>query len=163
MRAEITQLEKGYKAVFERQLAHGSDKVWSMLADNSRLKQWFDELRIAEPGKGGNLVFDMGDGSIEELTITDYEEGRVLAFEWWEDHVRFELAEESADGTTMLRLVETIDRINPQTAKDLAGWHVCLDVIEAILNGEDINRDEEWKRWHAEYKRLLDSMTVEFE
>ena len=162
MRAEITQLEKGYKAVFERRPAHGSDKVWSILADNSRLKQWFAELQIAERGEGGKLVFDMGDGGTEDLAITDYEEGRVLAFEWWDDHVRFEVEEETS-GKSRLRLVETIDRITFQTAKDLAGWHVCLDVIEAILNGEEINREEEWQHWHEEYKRLLDSMTVEFE
>ncbi|WP_372869016.1 SRPBCC domain-containing protein [Planomicrobium okeanokoites] len=162
MRAEITQMAKGYKAVFERELAYGSDKVWSMLADNSRLKLWFDELRIAEAGEDGKMVFDMGEGNNEELAITDYEEGRVLAFEWWDDHVRFEVSEEDS-GKARLRLVETIDRITPQTAKDLAGWHVCLDVIEAILDGEEINRDEGWQHWHEEYKRLLDSMTVEFE
>lgn len=162
MRAEITQQEKGYKAVYERELAHGSDKVWGMLADNSRLKLWFEELRIADPGVGGKLVFDMGDGHNEDLAITDYEEGRVLAFEWWDDHVRFEV-EEGSGAASVLRLIETIERITDQTAKDLAGWHVCLDVIEAILNDEKIDRDSEWQHWHEEYKRLLDSMTVEFE
>lgn len=162
MRAEITQQAKGYKAVYERELAHESHKVWSMLADNSQLKLWFDELRIAEPGVGGKLVFDMGDGSIEELSITDYEEGRVLAFEWWVDHVRFEVEEVNGE-KSVLRLIETIERITDQTAKDLAGWHVCLDVIEVILNDEKIDRDSEWQHWHEEYKRLLDSMTVEFE
>lgn len=162
MRAEITQQAKGYKAVYERELAHGSDKVWGMLADNSRLKLWFDELRIAVPGEGGKLVFDMGDGNNEDLAITDYEEGRVLAFEWWDDSVRFEV-EKGNGATSVLRLIETIERITDQTAKDLAGWHVCLDVIEAILNDEKIDRDSEWQHWHEEYKRLLDSMTVEFE
>ena len=76
--------------------------------------------------------------------------------------MRFEVLEEDS-GKTRLRLVETIDRITSQTAKDLAGWHVCLDVIEAILDEEEINREEEWQHWHEEYKRLLDSMTVEFE
>ncbi len=162
MIAEIKQQEEGYTALFERQLSHSSDVVWSMLADNNRLKKWFDELQIAESGKGGKLVFDMGDGSIDELAITDYVEGRVFAFEWWDDHVRFEVEPEN-EGITKLRLIETITRITPQTAKDLAGWHVCLDVIEAILNDEKIDRKHEWEHWHREYKRLLDSMTVEFE
>lgn len=162
MRAEIKQQEEGYTALFERQLPHGSDAVWNMLADNSRLKKWFDELQIVELGKGGKLVFDRGDGSIDELAITDYVEGRIFAFEWWNDHVRFEV-EPKNEGSTKLRLIETIARITPQTAKDLAGWHVCLDVIEAILNDEKIDRKHEWEHWHEEYKRLLDSMTVEFE
>src|SRR5690606_20231467 len=162
MRAEILQQDKGYTTVFDRELAHEEAAVWSMLTDNEKLAQWFDELRIAESGKGGRLIFDMGDGITEDLAITDYEEGRVLAFEWWADHVRFEVGPAS-DGKSRLRLVETIDRITPQTAKDLAGWHVCLDVIESLLNGEKIDRDTDWQHWHGEYKRLLDSMTVEFE
>lgn len=161
MRAEVLRQEQGYTAYFERKLAHDGEAVWNMLADNEKLAQWFDELRIGEAGKGGKMLFDMGEGNTEELPITDFEEGRVLAFEWWEDHVRFEV--EAAEGGAVLRLVETISRITPQTAKDLAGWHVCLDVIEALLNNEKIDRGNEWQHWHKEYKRLLDSMTVEFE
>lgn len=161
MRAEITQQNEGYLAVFERNLAHSPKNVWNMLSDNSRLKQWFEELQISKSGKGGHFIFDMGDGAFEELKITEYEEGRILAFEWWDDHVRFEV--ENKNGESTLRLVETIQRITPQTAKDLAGWHVCLDVIESILDDEKIDRDNEWQHWHEEYKRLLDSMTVEFE
>lgn len=162
MRAEITQVDEGYKAVFEREMEHGAGEVWSMLTDNSRLKQWFDELHIAGKGKGGKLVFDMGDGNSENLAITDYEEGKVFAFEWWADHVRFEISRKDG-GRSTLRLIETIERITPQTAKDLAGWHVCLDVIEAVLNGKQMDRDNDWQHWLEEYKRLLDSMTVEFE
>ena len=162
MRAELTRQDKGYKAVFERRLEHGADEVWSMLTDHSRLQQWCDELRMGRAGKGGKLIFDMGNGKTEELEITDYEEGHVLAFQWWADHVRFEV-EEKGECTSVLRLIETIHRITPQTAKDLAGWHVCLDVIGAILNDEGFDRDNEWQHWHEEYKRLLTSMTVEFE
>lgn len=162
MRAELTQQEQGYRAVFERRLEHGTGEIWSMLTDNSRLQQWFDELRMGETGKGGKLIFDSGNGAAEELEITDYEEGRVLAFQWWADHVRFEVEEEGT-GTSVLRLIETIQRITPQTAKDLAGWHVCLDAIGAILDDEGIDRESEWQHWHEEYKRLLTSMTVEFE
>lgn len=161
MRAEITQQAEGYRAVFERNLAHSSAEVWEMLTDNSRLKQWFEELQIGKSGQGGHLIFDMGDGAAEELEITEYEEGRILAFDWWGDNVRFEV--ENKNGESLLRLVETIQRITPQTAKDLAGWHVCLDAIESILDEGKLDRAMEWQHWHEEYKRLLDSMTVEFE
>lgn len=134
MRAEITQVDEGYKAVFERKMGHEAEEVWDMLTDNSRLKQWFDELHIAEKGKGGKLIFDMGDGTSVDLAITDFEECQVFAFKWWAGHVRFEISRKDG-GRSKLRLIETIERITPQTAKDLAGWHVCLDVIEAVLNG----------------------------
>ena len=161
LRAEIIHEKQAYTATFERHLTHQPKEVWAMLADNEKLQQWFPELKIEKLGKGGLLRFDMGDGSFEKMAITEYDEGKILAFEWAEDHVRFELIPENKG--TLLRLVETISKITPQTAKDLAGWHVCLDVIQAILDGQEIERMEEWEKWYPEYKRLLDSMTVEFE
>ena len=82
MRAEITQQDEGYSAVFERRMAHSADEVWRMLTENSRLQKWFDELRIGKAGKGGHLVFDMGEGQTEELEITDYVEGHIFAIGW---------------------------------------------------------------------------------
>lgn len=160
MRAEITQKDQGYEARFERRLPFDSEKVWAMLADNEKLNQWFSELEIVDLRKGGSLTFDMGDSSSESLEIVDFEEGKVLAFNWWEDEVRFEVSPVNQE--TKLKLIESIRKITPQTAKDLAGWHVCLDVIESLLKDEEIDRHAEWEKEYTEYKRLLDSMTIDF-
>lgn len=161
MKAEIIQTEQGYSAEFKRQLAHPVKKVWAMLTENDKLQQWFDELTIEDLRKGGIITFNMGDGNFEKMEILEYEEGKLMAFEWAEDQVIFQLEGES-DSTT-LKMVEKINKITPKTAKDLAGWHVCLDVIEALLDGKAISRTAEWEREYPEYKRLLSSMTVEFE
>lgn len=160
MRAEIIQKDQGYEARFERTLPFDNERVWAMLADNDRLHQWFSELEITDLRKGGSLTFDMGDGNSESLAIVDFEEGKVLAFNWWEDEVRFEVS--PANQETKLKLIEFIRKITPQTAKDLAGWHVCLNVIESLLKGEEIDRHAEWEKEYTEYKRLLDSMTIDF-
>ncbi|MGK7376238.1 SRPBCC family protein [Planococcus sp. 1R117A] len=161
MRAEIIRNEQGYTATFERQLQQESDQVWAMLTENSKLQQWFAELTIEDLQKGGNITFDMGDGTFENMAILDYEEGKSIAFEWAEDEVHFEVTPEN--GGTKLVLVETINKITPHTARDLAGWHVCLDAIEAILNKEEIARQEEWNKEYPEYQRLLESMTGSIE
>lgn len=160
MRAEITQQDQGYEAAFERLLPFKAEQVWAMLVDNEKLHQWFSELEITDLRKGGSLTFDMGDGNSENLAIVDFEEGKVLAFNWWADEVRFEVVPEHAG--TRLKLIESIRKITPQTAKDLAGWHVCLGVIESLLKGEEIDRNAEWEKEFTEYKRLLDSMAIDF-
>lgn len=161
MRAEIIQDAHGYTATFVRMLSHQPQRVWAMLTDNEKLRQWFTELSIESLAEGGNIQFDLGNGSFENMAILKFEEGRVLAFEWAEDQVHFEVLAE--DGETKLILIETIHQITPHTAKDLAGWHVCLDVIEALLDEKEIMREEEWEKEYPEYKRLLDSLTVSLE
>lgn len=161
MRAEIVQTEQGYTASYERPIAHRPETVWAMLAENSKLKQWFPELRVEELRKGGFLSFDMGSGSFEKMNILEFERGEVLAFEWDEGQVRFEIL--PAQGGSKLGMVESFPRITQQTARDLAGWHVCFDVIEALLDGRQIDRKQEWEKEYVEYKRLLESLSVNFE
>ncbi|MCJ1908403.1 SRPBCC domain-containing protein [Planococcus ruber] len=157
MRAEIIQDKQGYTATFSRTLAHTPQSVWQMLTDNQKLKQWFSELSVEDLKEGGTMRFDFEGGSYEELAILEYEEGSILGFEWWKDQVHFEVR--SLNGDTQLLLIETIRQITPHTAKELTGWHVCLDVIQARLDGEEIDRDQEWQKELPEYERLLDSLT----
>lgn len=161
MKAEIIQTDQGYTAEFIRQLDHPIKKVWAMLTENDKLQQWFNELTIEELRKGGTISFNMGDGNFEKMEILEYEEGKLLGFEWAEDQVTFQL--QGDHDSTTLTMIEKIKRITPQTAKDLAGWHVCLDVIKALLDGKAIARTTEWEKEYPEYKRLLSSMAVEFE
>lgn len=150
MLALIEKVENNYTARYERYLKHSVEEVWSYLTDNDNLPKWFSELRVDELRKGGVIKFDMGDGTFEELTILDLELNSVLEYTWGEDIVRFELSEE-ADGC-LLVLLEKINTITDHTPRDLAGWHVCLDVIEFLLDGRTIeSREEEWKKWYEKY------------
>jgi uncharacterized protein YndB with AHSA1/START domain len=147
----------GYTARFEREYPHAPEDVWAYLTDNGKLQAWFSELRALELGKGGRLTFDMGDGTFETMDILDYEEGSVLEYAWGEDVVRFELS--PAEGGTRLLLIEKISALTPHTPRDLAGWHVCLDVIASLLDGRDIpDRKEKWESEYAEYSALTDKL-----
>jgi uncharacterized protein YndB with AHSA1/START domain len=152
----ITQSGKGAVANFERRLGHGVEEVWAYLTENGKLQQWFPELHVDGLREGGVIKFDMGNGTFEEMTITALSLYETLAFTWAEDHVRFELSRE-LEGCR-LTLIETITAVNSHTPRDLAGWHVCLDVIGDLLDGKPGNtRRAEWEGRYREYAQLLGS------
>ncbi|TVX89714.1 SRPBCC family protein [Paenibacillus agilis] len=158
MLAVLQQVEGGHIARFERHLQHSVEEVWSMLTENDKLEQWFSELRVDELRVGGVIKFDMQDGTFEELDILELQTYSVLAYTWGEDRVRFEL-HPTPDGCELF-LIETIHKITDHTPKDLAGWHVCLDVIHALLDGRTIeSRADEWKTWYEQYIKLIDEYT----
>lgn len=157
MIAEMNRLENGYYARYERQFEQDLKSVWEMLTDNKKLGQWFQELRVGEPGNGGYMKFDMQDGSFEKLEIYEYTERTILEFDWFGDTVRFELKPEKI-GCTMI-FTERFNTITEQTSKDLAGWHVCLDVIKSLLDGKSIDsRMDDWKIWHVNYVQAVDKL-----
>lgn len=158
MLADIQKVENGYIARFERRLKHSVDKVWSMLTDNEKLSKWFSELRIDDLREGGVIQFDMHDGSFIELKIVELKMLCVLEYTWGDDIVRFELYPES-EGCHLI-LIEKIKTITNHTPTDLAGWHVCLEVIHALLDGRTIeSRKDEWEKWHEKYVHAVATLT----
>ncbi|MCM3781737.1 SRPBCC family protein [Neobacillus mesonae] len=156
MIAQIRKTESGYTAEYKRELDHSRNRVWMMLTDNELLKQWFSELEVKELGAGGMIQFDMQDGTYEEMPILDYEEGHILEFTWGEDKVRFEIKSNDDQERCTLVLIEKINTLTGHTPKDLAGWHVCLDVIQTLLNGQEVlQRQEEWNYWYPKYVEAL--------
>lgn len=159
MLAEIQKNEQGYSAHFERHLNHPVAEVWAYLTENKKLALWFNELRVEDLREGGFMRFDLPNGSFEKMKITAYTLNSVLEYTWGEDSVRFELSS-TADGS-LLVLNEQLTAITAHTPRDLAGWHVCLDVIAILLDGETMeSRSEEWNKWYERYVILCASMEV---
>jgi len=157
MIATLQKENEIYTARYERQLHHSSEEVWAMLTDNDKLQQWFTELEVVDLRKDGLIKFDMQDGTFIDMKILDYEPLKILAFEWDKDIARFELYPSS--GGCQLIFIETLSSFTEQTIKDLAGWHVCLDVVQALLDGQTVaSRDESWKTWYVSYKELLNGL-----
>ncbi|MEI4771248.1 SRPBCC family protein [Psychrobacillus sp. FJAT-51614] len=152
------QKENGiYTVRYERHFQHSVEDVWAMLTDNEKLQQWFTELEVVDLRKGGLIKFDMQDGTFIDMKILDYEPLKVLAFEWDADIARFELSRDEVG--CQLIFIQTLSSFTEQTTKDLAGWHVCLDVIEALLDGRTVeSRENQWKEWYVKYKELLDEI-----
>lgn len=150
MIAILDQVENGYTATFKRHLLHSVDQVWAMLTENEKLKEWFSELSVDDLREGGVIKFDMQNGTFEEMKILELELKSILEFTWDKDVIRFELYPEE-DGC-LLVLTEKITTLTDHTPKDLAGWHVCLDVIQALLDEKTIEqRKTEWEKWYPKY------------
>ncbi|MDR6552450.1 SRPBCC family protein [Paenibacillus qinlingensis] len=160
MIADLQPVQGGYVARYERHWPHDVKAVWSWLTENDKLTQWFPELEVEELRVGSVIHFHMPDETSIPMEILELTTHRVLAFTWDEDRVRFELQAEP-DGGCLFVFSEFLHRITEHTPRDLAGWHVCLDVIEALLEGRTVtSRKEMWNAWYGEYKQLTDAVLM---
>ncbi|MGG4267337.1 SRPBCC family protein [Peribacillus simplex] len=152
MQAAIEKEGIGIIARFDRQLDHSVEKVWGALTENEQVEKWMSNLEMQDLRKDGTIKFNMNDGSGEsfDMKIRDFRESAVLEFEWGNGWVRFEVSPEK-DGCSLV-LKESIRPVNDHTSKDLAGWHVCLDMLGDLLDGQYREFPmEEWEKWHKEY------------
>jgi len=150
--AEIEKVENGCIAIFKRLLPHTVEDVWAALTDNDKLEKWFSNLQVTDLRKNGTIMFNMNDGSGEsiEMKILEFEKESVLEYEWGEGSVRFELTPQTDN--CLLVLKDIFPNINDHTPKDIAGWHICLDVFETLL---DVSLKEfpmdEWQIVYEQY------------
>ncbi|MDC2944616.1 SRPBCC family protein [Bacillus thuringiensis] len=135
MIAEIGKLTDGYIVEFERQFSYTIEEVWSVLTENSKLKKWMSNLQIESLKTNGVIKFDMMDGSFINIDIIECQQNSVLEFTWDKDRVRFEIHKE--ENGTLLLLKEYIHVLTDHTPKDIAGWHICLELFSAVLEGEE--------------------------
>ncbi|MBY7142325.1 SRPBCC family protein [Virgibacillus sp. NKC19-3] len=154
MIATIDKSEDVPVAVWIRQINYPVDEVWSYLTENQKLQLWFPELEIKHLQADGEIHFDLQDGTHETMDILEVDRERVFAFTWDQNSVRFELTA----NTFGCRLVfhEYLNEVTDHTPMDLTGWHICLDVIEALLDGTTIrNRRGRWNKWYPKYQELV--------
>ena len=82
---------------------------------------------------------------------------RALEYDWGGGDIRWEL--EPLGGGTRLTLWANIDR--RYISMGAAGWHICLDVLDRLLDGQPIGRIAGpeamrfggWQRLNAEYAK----------
>lgn len=127
---------------FERRLPHPPERVWRAVTETEELAQWFParpeiggERRV---GAGLTFVYPGNEAPPETGEILELDEPHLFAFSWrpgagGEPQIlRFEL-ELDGDGT---KLVFTHELPRPDSAKVAAGWELCLDDLEAALDGQ---------------------------
>ena len=149
---ELIELEGERAAVrFERRLGHPPERVWQAITDPEDLAAWFPDTIEGEFGPGAEVRFpkfvEMGLPSVGK--VTEFDPPRLLAYTWGPSELRFEL-EPDGDGC---RLVFTDTLPREETAKNAAGWEVCLADLEARLaGGEPAERKEDaWPELHEYY------------
>lgn len=149
MIGDLKRADDRWQLRFRREMRHSQERVWRALTDPDELRRWFpDQVKVDEWKVGVKMRFEDAEHNIQPFDgeVLAYEPPRLLEFRWGTDLIRLEVAP-SGNGS-VLTLVDTIDELG-KAARDGAGWHVCLDALEAALDGR--KPDVAWKAVHAEY------------
>lgn len=150
---------ENWTLVLVKQLKHPPERVWRALTDPEHLREWAPFDADANLGREGATVRLATVGApkehVTETVVRRAVEPRVLEFNWGGGDTRWEL-EPTAEGTKLTLWAQ----INKNyIAMGAAGWHICIDVMDLVLGGSDIERIvgpeamqfEGWQRLHREY------------
>lgn len=167
----LGQADGRYLLRFERRFAHPVERVWDALTRPERLIEWFGptevELELVKGGRfhtrGGSpelveaIIAEHGDVPIESRdTVLRVEPPYVFEHTFGGDPssiVRWELHPD-ADGC-VLRLTHTEPPGFPaaDAPRDLAGWHVLLELLGHALDGHPIAWPRD--RWEQHRDRYV--------
>jgi uncharacterized protein YndB with AHSA1/START domain len=149
---ELVELEDGKAAVrFERRLSHPPERVWRAITNPEELAAWFPDTIEGEFGPDAEVRFpkfvEMDLPSVGK--VIEFDPPRLLAYTWGPSTLRFEL-EPDGDGCRLV-FTDTVPR--EETAKNAAGWEVCLTDLEAALAGEQTEKvdPDRWSDLHEHY------------
>jgi hypothetical protein len=158
--AQIHKDAEKWTLILVRELHHSPEKVWLALTDPAHLREWapFDaDGSLALAGTTVKLTtVGVPTPQVSETKVTRADAPRVLEYNWGGNDIRWEL--EVCGGGTRLTLWHDIDR--RFISMGAAGWHLCCDVLDYLLNGTPIGRivagdamQFDWPRLNAEYAR----------
>ena len=160
--ASGAQVRKGgdkWTLILVRELRHSPEKVWQALIDPAQLSEWapFDaDGNLGTAGAKVNLT-TIGAPSphVTETTVIRADKPKTLEYNWGGFEMRWQL--QPTAGGTRLTLWTNIDRRFMAWAA--AGWHICFDVLDHMLDGHPIGRItgpeamkfDGWQRLTADY------------
>lgn len=158
MDCTFTTVGDGYELTFERRLGHSTEKVWRVLTERDLLKQWFPADVIGDWKVGEDLQFAFPPGEHEGLPeevmrgeVVAVEPLKHLEFSWGKFRYRCELSPDG-DGC-LLRFTESYsDR--SQIASSATGWEMCIENLEAVLQGDDA-ADFVKEIWQAKFEKYV--------
>ena len=160
--ANVAQVRKdgeNWTLVLVKQLRHAPERVWHALTDPAQLREWapFDaDGSLAKAGTTVKLT-TVGAPMVSAATVTRADAPRLLVYNWGDHEMRWEL--QPLAGGTHLTLWTNIDR--RYISMGAAGWHICFDVLDHLLDGTPIGRIagpetmkfDGWQRLNAEYAK----------
>ena len=137
---------------FERRRAHPPEKVWRAITEPEHLGAWFPSEIHGERRAGATLrfVFSQDEAPPSDGEMLVYDPPSTLEFRWDDEILRFDLRPEGEG--CFLTFVDTFAELG-KASRDGAGWHVCLDVLEHHLAGQEPPRSNKvhWQDVHEMY------------
>jgi uncharacterized protein YndB with AHSA1/START domain len=152
--------EEKWTLVLVRELRHSPEKVWEAITDPAQLREWAPFVADGSLGTAGTTVklttVAAPKPTVSEATVTRADAPNLLEYNWGEHDMRWEL--EALGGGTRLTLWTNIG--HRFIAMGAAGWQICFDVLDHLLNGTPLGRivgpdamKFGWQRLHAEYAK----------
>jgi hypothetical protein len=156
--AQVRKDGEKWTLILVRELRHAPEKVWLALTGPDHLREWAPFVVDGSLGTAGatvNLTW-VGNPTPMKTTVTRADPPRLLEY----GDIRWEL--EATGVGTRLTLWHSIDR--RFVSWGAAGWHICFDVLDHLLNGTPIGRIAGadsmkyagWKQLTVEYAKQFD-------
>src|SRR4051794_37578304 len=148
---QLFETDGRYELRFARELSHPLEKVWEAVTSPDGLSAWFPFDVVGERATGAPLrfVFREGEGDPFEGSMVEFTPRSAMELVWNSDEtLRLELAPAAAG--CVLTLINRFDDVG-KAARDAAGWHACLDALEASLSGASIDAGTVWGEVHPDY------------
>ncbi len=142
---------------YERHLAHPQTKVWRALTEDADLAAWFPTTIEGARRDGAPLhfAFRQGEGEPFDGEMLAFVPPALMELRWADDVLRFELEPDPdwASSACILRLTVTFPE-HGKSARDAAGWHVCLEQLAAACDGTEPpwQPAERWRVVHTGYR-----------
>lgn len=160
MNGTVETLDSGvWQLRFARHLRHPVEEVWAAITEPARLAAWFPTTITGDRKVGASLEFVFPGGEAPPFAgeVLAWEPPHTFAFRWGTDTIRLEVESDGED--TILTLLDALDA-HGKAARDAAGWHTCLDALEAALAG-DPNSRKAMGRWTDVHQRYVDEFGPE--
>jgi len=157
--AQVRKDGEKWTLILVRELRHSPEKVWQALTDPAHLREWapFDaDGNLSKAGTSVKLTtVGAHEAVVAETRVLRADAPNVLEYQWGDGDIRWEL--KAIGGGTRLTLWTNIDR--RFISMGAAGWHICFDVLDHLLNGTPIGRItggealkfDGWQRLNGEY------------
>lgn len=116
--------------------------VFRYLSTTEGLQQWFPQLVIVERKPQGTMLFVRDEiTSNEKMTITDFEENKMIGFTWDTGNIWFELQQQN--DLTIVSFTEYLPFEFPHIVLDFTGWQFQIDnVTQLIENGATLDQQQ---------------------
>jgi len=137
-RVTVESTQDTLMLVFVRHFRHPVEAVWSAITKPEQLNEWAPFTADRDLAAPGEATLTMIDGDTREemkATVTVVEPPTRLEYTWGTDVLRWHL--EPTDDGTRMTLRHTVQS-QEWLSKVAAGWHICLDVAQVLLDGQPI-------------------------
>ena len=159
--AEIQKDGDKWTLVLVRELSHAPAKVWAAITNPAHLREWapYDPDRnLGTVGAVKLSTAGMPAPHVSDCQVKRADAPTLLEFTWGAQNLRWELEPLGGSGTK-LTLWHNIER--GFISMGAAGWHICFDVLNRLLDGRPIGRMVGpdaikfggWQRLNEEYAK----------